>query len=228
MDKDLGFQINNQGFINESYSLTIRDYYDIVTLMKLVKSLALPLLIALIFILSAKNAEASNLYLIPNPQNLKIGDKTQVTIKLNTQEENVNALAANLSFNADKLEVEAINTTNVFPILAEQAIEGNLIRLAQGSVNPISGDVSIATITFKVKGSGSANLSFKEGSAAPRFTDSSDSLNLIQSQGTILNITDSMVINEAGPSAIPVAIQTRSQTLSFVSIWNLVLNWFNS
>ncbi len=190
--------------------------------MKPMKFLVLPILIALIFTLSAKSAEASNLYLSTPSNQIQNGDSFQVDVRLNTQNEDLNAVQSNLNFPADKLEIVSITQTNSFPILAEQTVSGGLIQLAQGSLSPVNGDVPVATITFKAKSAGTANLSFNTDSAAPRFADSSDSLDLAQSSG--INLT----INEAGPSATPVATQTQSQTLSFASIWNLISKLFNS
>src|SRR5260221_7884367 len=122
----------------------------------------LPLLIALIFSLSAKPAEASTLQFSTDSQKIQLGDTFQVNVKLNTQNEAVNALATNISYPSDKLEVISISTANTFPILAEQIVDGNSIKLAQGSVDPVNGVFSVATVTFKAKGLGNANLSFAE------------------------------------------------------------------
>lgn len=135
--------------------------------------------------LAARSAFASNLYLFPQSANIPYGEVLTVNIGLNTYGESVNGVSAYLSYPTDKVEVAWISYGSSFPIQAEESVDNGLIRISRGSIEGENGNVSIATIGLKGKSYGSASLSFVDGSYAPRASDSSDSLNLMQSAGGI-------------------------------------------
>jgi len=103
----------------------------------------------------SKNKEAS-LYLSPPEGHYKIGDEFTVDVIMNTAGNNVNAVAAYLSYAKDKLEAISIDTSNsVFNIKWEELInplEGKIkigLSIPTPGVNVYNGKV--ATIKFKAK-----------------------------------------------------------------------------
>src|SRR5438270_13860496 len=79
------------------------------------------------------NTYASTLTLTSNETQLNVGDTVSVQIILNTEGEDINAVAANLSYPGDKLEVVSIDSTPLLPMVVEQTAMNNLINTAQGS-----------------------------------------------------------------------------------------------
>lgn len=128
------------------------------------------------FLCLTKTSFASTLYLSPGKTNVGIGSVTYVRVILNTAGESVNGVSAYLSYPADKLEVSGISYGGSFNIAAEGSYGGGGIRISRGSMSGVSGAVTVATIGFRGKSLGTAGVSFIGGSAAPRTSDSSDSL----------------------------------------------------
>lgn len=126
---------------------------------------------------------ASTLYLSPQSANIPAGGTISVQVRLNTQGESINGVSAYLSYPSDKLDVASIGYGGSFSIAAEGAYGGGGIRISRGSISGVVGDVNIATVSFRGKSQGVATVSFIGGSAAPKTSDSSDSLNLGGSGG---------------------------------------------
>lgn len=128
-----------------------------------------------LFLITPGVVSASNLYLSPASGTVGLGGTISVRINLNTGGEGVNGVTAVLAYPADQLEVAGISYSNTFGIAAEGSSGGGAIRISRGNINPVSGNVNLATISFKGKAPGSATVSFVGGSAVPRASDSSDS-----------------------------------------------------
>ncbi|MBI2338398.1 carboxypeptidase regulatory-like domain-containing protein [Candidatus Daviesbacteria bacterium] len=141
-----------------------------------------------IFFILPKTSFASTFYLSPGGGSVYTGGVTSVQIRLSTGGDAVNGASAYLSYPADKLDVAWVSGGSAFAIEAEKSFGGGIIKVSRGSINPVSGDVNVATIGFKGKSAGSAAVSFIGGSAAPRASDSSDSLNLGGSRGGVYNV----------------------------------------
>lgn len=143
---------------------------------------------AFIFLLLPKSAFASTLYLSPGGGTIYTGGVTSVQIRLSAGGDAVNGVSAFLSYPADKLDVAWVSAGGAFAIDAERTYGGGIIKVSRGNINPVSGDVNVATIGFRGKSAGSAAVSFIGGSQAPRASDSSDSLNLGGSRGGVFNV----------------------------------------
>lgn len=141
------------------------------------------------FYFLAPEATASTLYLSPGSINIPQGSTVSVSVGINTAGESVNGVSAYLSYPADKLEVAWISYGSRFDIAAEGVYGGGSIRISRGSISGVVGSVNIATVGFKGKQQGTATVAFVGGSAAPRSSDSSDSLNLGSSAGGTYTIT---------------------------------------
>ena len=139
--------------------------------------LIIPIFIISSIVLSG-SAFASTLHLSPSSSTVGVGSTMSVQVRLNTAGESVNGISAYLSYPADKLDVAWISYGSAFSIAAEGAYGGGGIRISRGNISGVSGNLLIATIGFRGKAQGSGTVSFIGGSAAPRASDSSDSLNL--------------------------------------------------
>jgi len=126
---------------------------------------------------------ASTLSLSPGGGTVGVGGALSVRVVLNAGRDSVNGISAYLSYPQDKLDVSYVSPGGSFPIEAENSFGGGIIKISRGSINAVGGSVTVATIGFKGKSQGSATVSFIGGSAAPRASDSSDSLSLGGSSG---------------------------------------------
>ena len=116
---------------------------------------------------------AANFYLSPTALTVNQNQQFSVDVIVNTGGDSVNAAQANLSYEANKLEVIAISSTNsAFEIEAENSASAGSINIGRGTLTAKSGDLLIATITFKaLLGSGSTTLNFTSGTEALRVSD---------------------------------------------------------
>jgi len=89
----------------------------------------------------------------------------------------VNAVQASLAFPAGALAIQSVDTgRSAFRVQARQdAQEGHLL-LALGSLEPLSGRLPLATVTFESRATGVARVFFTQGSLALRAADSGDVL----------------------------------------------------
>jgi hypothetical protein len=104
----------------------------------------------------APKNKGAYLYLFPREGHYKVGDEFTVDVIVNTAGNNVNAVAAYLSYPKDKMETISIDTSNsVFSIKFEDLInplEGKIkigLAIPTPGVNVYNGKV--ATIKFKAK-----------------------------------------------------------------------------
>lgn len=168
------------------------------------KNIFLVIFIVGIFLLLPQSIFASTLSLSPGKTTIPIGGTVAVSVRLNAGGDPVNAISAFLSYPADKLDVTYVSPGSAFAIGAENTYGGGTIKISRGSLNGVSGSVNVATIGFKGKAAGVANVSFIGGSSAPRASDSSDSLNLSGSSGGTFTV--------GGIAATPVPKNTTAPT----------------
>lgn len=144
--------------------------------------------------------EAANYYLSPSSTKIGVGETTGVQVRLNTNKEVVNAVSAYVSYPSDKLEVAYVSYSgSAFAIAAENTFGGGLVKISRGNVSGVLGDLRVATIGFRAKTTGSANIGFTSGSAIVRESDSTNILN--GSSGSILNVTKESQASAASPDS---------------------------
>jgi len=181
----------------------------------------LPAILLATSLLFPAAASASTLYLSPGSGSIGVGSVLSVQVRLNTAGEGVNAVSVVLSYPTDKLDVSYVSGSGTFAIEAEKSFGGGIIKISQGNINPVSGNVSVATIGFRGKSLGAAAVSFIGGSAVPRASDSSDSYS--GGSGGTYNVVAS-VPNQGGTSATggvasPVAV--KAPKITDVQVTNL-------
>ncbi|HEX7456605.1 MAG TPA: hypothetical protein VF303_04020 [Candidatus Nanoarchaeia archaeon] len=121
----------------------------------------------LIFNPSVAQAGGS-IYLSPGGQSVSQGSTFYVSVRVNTGGSSVDAVQANVSYPADKLDYLGVGYGGTgFEIQAESSGGGGSVRMGRGTLSAKSGDQLIGTITFKAKvSSGSAWVGFTSGSEA--------------------------------------------------------------
>jgi len=123
-------------------------------------------------------AGASTISLSPSAGTYGLDQTFQVSIMLDTNGEAVNAVQADLSFPADKLEVTGLDyRTGAFLLLVLDHSYDNAagqVHVAGGLPSPgFTGTAGrVATVTFKTKAAGTANVTLDATSAVLRNADS--------------------------------------------------------
>ena len=183
------------------------------------------LLVLFTILLLPKIALASTLNLSPGSGSVGVGGSLTVQVRLNSGE-GVNGVSAYLSYPSDKLDVSYVSGSGTFAIEAENSFGGGVIKISRGSINPVSGNVSIATIGFKGKATGTATVGFIGGSAAPRASDSSDSLNLAGSSGGTYSIVAGAVSTVSPIQTTPAnsSLLTPAIVISDIKVTNIATN----
>lgn len=190
------------------------------------------------FFFIATPALASTLSLSPGGGSISTGGTTYVQVRLNTGGESVNGVSAYLSYPADKVDVVSVSYGGAFPIAAEGSYGGGGIRISRGSISGASGNLVIATVGFRGKAPGaSATVSFIGGSAAPRTSDSSDSLSGTSGgtytivQGTVPSSTSKKQSTTPQPTTGPADTQAPTitdVTITEISTQSAVITWKTS
>ncbi|MCL4366614.1 hypothetical protein M1563_00355 [Patescibacteria group bacterium] len=184
---------------------------------KLCKYFTSTFFLVVIYLAFGQTASASTLYLSPGSANVGVGGVISVQVRLNTAGEAVNAVSAVLTYPQDKVDVAWISYgSSAFSIAAEGSYGGGAIRISRGNINGVTGNVNVATIGFKGKALGKATVAFVGGSAAPRATDSTDSLVLGSSAGGVYTVVQSL------PTPTPKPLE--ALTISDVSVSNITKN----
>ena len=106
---------------------------------------------------------AGSIYLSPASATIAKDSYFSVSVRVNA--DTVDAVQANLSYPADKIDFTGLSYGGTgFEIQAEGSGGGGSIRIARGATSAKSGDVLVATISFRAKvDSGSATVSFTSG-----------------------------------------------------------------
>ncbi len=108
---------------------------------------------------------AAILYLTPQTQNIYQGDSLLMEIRIDTEDEEINIVEANLNFPADLLLVNDISSGNsIINLWAQTPDQDSLgeIFFVGGITNGFKGDGLLAKISFLAKDIGQAKRSLKE------------------------------------------------------------------
>lgn len=162
---------------------------------------------------------AGNLYLTPGSLTGGSGSNISVSIRANITSDTVNAVQANLTYPADKLDFVGINAaSSPFNIQAESTGGGGFVKVARGIVGTgVTGDRLIAVVTFKVKqNSGTASIGFAGDSALVSGTSNSNVLS-----GTS---GSTVTFSKAVPTPIPTIQATNSIEVSEINVAEVTYN----
>ena len=109
-------------------------------------------------------SKATNLYLMPQSQTVYQGDSFIVELRINTEDEEINAVEIGLTFPVDLLEVVDFSKGNSILTLwlAEPKIQKGEISFLGGAPGGFKGDGLLAKISFLGKEIRKSEISFKE------------------------------------------------------------------
>ncbi len=180
------------------------------------------LIFFLLFFL-ALTTQAAILTLNPNSGSFSVGSTFDLSLFLNTEGESVNAIEVGLSFPADKLQLVSpstgksiISVWTAQPTFNNQTGRVNLQGGIPGGVNVSSG--LFTTLTFRVKGVGSAILKFLDQTRV-LLNDGLGTDALKQTEGAILKLT-------LPPPAGPIVVsETHSDQSRWYSNRTAILKW---
>ncbi|MDP2720567.1 MAG: hypothetical protein Q8O75_01355, partial [bacterium] len=152
-------------------------------------------------------------------QSVYQGSTFYVSVRVNTGGASVDTVQANLSYPADKLDFLGLSYGGTsFEIQAEGSGGGGSVRMGRGTISAKSGDLLVATISFKARvTSGSATVSFVGGTEADR-------------AGTVIVSATSggtYMFTQPPPPPTPVPKDTTAPKISDIKIVNIGLNTAN-
>ena len=119
----------------------------------------------LLFTFCSSPVRAATFSLNPRSANVNVGDNLAVVISLDTQGKQVNGAQAVVTFSSSFLELSSVSFTNLFPSNFPGNID-NAVGKAQfgsGTNSPgafVTGSSNWATLNFRAKAQGSAQLKF--------------------------------------------------------------------
>jgi chitodextrinase len=133
----------------------------------------LPAVIALGYVISTSHAASGTLYLAPSTAIVANGATVTVQVRESSGADPVNAVQANLSYDATKLDFVNIDSTaSAFATEAEATGGAGSVRIARGNITALTGDQLVTNVTFRSKiTTGSAAVDISAGSAIVRSTD---------------------------------------------------------
>lgn len=145
----------------------------------------LPVFVVLFFLFLAfpdKSFATSTLYFSPSSGSLSKGQNLTVYVRVNSGQENINAVSANLLYPASQFAINSVTVNeSVLPVVAEKVVGGGIIKISGGSYTPFSGDKLLATVNLNVNSDVSvASLGFGEDSAVVRSGDNMNDLSVRQ------------------------------------------------
>lgn len=119
----------------------------------------------------ADETPSATLYLSPSSTTVKQGDTLTVDMRENSGDDKINAADIYLSYPFDRVEIVSVINSSAFNLVLKNKYDGGLIRLTAAAFDPpskkthVTGDQSIATITFKaLASSGTADFRFEKES----------------------------------------------------------------
>ncbi|MBI2577262.1 MAG: hypothetical protein HYV77_00250 [Candidatus Wildermuthbacteria bacterium] len=183
---------------------------------KLFFFLGLNTLAALLFAgmpIETRAAEAT-LFLTPSSGTIKMGGSLSVTIMVNTQGENVNAVAAYFAYPQDKFDVTVSTADSALTFITESRAINGRVEISGGLPTPgFSGTKKIATLTLKAKASsGSAELTVAPDSAVLTDVGNSNILNYTASGKGTYSFAPAAIILSPTPALSPSPTATQSPT----------------
>lgn len=180
------------------------------------KTLTLLGLIGVFFTISVTAARAApRLYFSPATGDQTTGETFQVVVKVDTGEEEVAAADAIISFDSTKLKVNQVSKGDFFPEFSYdlENSEGKLSiwGMVETTLELVSGEGDLATITFDAESSGEAAVSFlcEEGNDTDSAIWDSSGNDLIDCAS---NGSGSYTIGETGTTSSPTSTPTLTPT----------------
>ena len=137
-------------------------------------------------------AASATMTLVPSSQSVNIGDLVTMQVRENSSTDTVNAVQANLTFDATRLQYVSVDETgSAFGLVVASTAGSGTLSIARGTSGgapPVSGDNLVTTVTFRALTAGSVPIAIAAGSVVVRSTDNVDILAV--KNGTTLTLAD--------------------------------------
>jgi chitodextrinase len=172
--------------------------------------------IGVIFISFSLAATPGTMSLTPATAQVAVGSTFTVRINEDSLTDTVNAVQADLTYDATKLEFVSADAANSqFTVQAQNDGGSGKVSIARGATTPVSGVQLVSTLTFKALAPGSTAISFANTSLL--LTSSSNANILTNTYGATVTVVDN-----AAPS-VPGTITGSGATVN-----SMTLNWVAS
>jgi hypothetical protein len=184
----------------------------------------------ILFFFVARSASAASLSLVPQSGAFSVGQSFTETVYISSPDESMNAAQGTISFPTDKLSVLSVSKSNSIMTLWPQdpsfSNKDGVINFGGIRVNPgFQGSMGdVITITFDVKNTGKADISFVSGS-------------ILANDGKGTNILSGMnnsLVSLVAPSSVPSSVSVGSVLSSNLSPLRVTSvpsvsqgNWYN-
>ena len=122
------------------------------------------------------HSATAKMYLSPASKTVNVGVKFTVAVRIDSGSVKVNAVQANLSYPASKLDFVSISAGGTaFPAALEESGGAGSVKIARMlPADSVKGDKLVVSVTFKAKNEGSASVSYIAGSYIVRSSDNQE------------------------------------------------------
>ncbi len=127
---------------------------------------------------AAVQSGSAALSVTPASETVQKGKTFTVTVWADTQDQSANAVQANLTYPADKLDFQSVDgSESTYEIQADSNGGGGTVTIARGQVGGVIGKHIVAKINFVAKvDTGTSEIKFADTSSIIRSTDNSNIL----------------------------------------------------
>jgi chitodextrinase len=163
------------------------------------------------YLLAASHAAGTaTISLSPASSNVSLGSSFTVTIVENSGTTAVNAVQANLSYDQTKFQFVSVDTsTSPFTLTAQSSGGNGTVNIAIATSTPVTGQQTVAKVTFTAIGLGSTPIDFAAGTGIADATNNTDVLGT--STGGSYTIADT-----TAPS-VPTALTATTRTATSIA-----------
>ena len=171
-------------------------------------------------------AASVNMYLSSPSTLVAKGHTLSVGVHVNSGDTAINAVQANLTYPSDKLDFVSIASSSAFPVESENNGGNGAIRIGRGVIGSVKDDQLIATITFKAKAVGTAEVNFATSSSATE--PGNNKLVSASTTGSQYTITDEAATAQSGTSHDVTPPKITEVKVSDINYSSVKLTWKTS
>lgn len=164
----------------------------------------------------AHAAHAATMYVVVDKDAVKIGDQVTATVRIDSEDQGINAAQGTLQFSKDILEATGVDkSSSVFRFWLEEPAFSNdagQVSFVGGTSTGVTGkSLTVLRVTFKVKGVGKASVVFSDGAVAASDGSGTNVLSALRGV-SITSAPSSEVAPPLPPSTAPAATTTPVET----------------
>ncbi len=181
------------------------------------------ILFLFILFFSAQNVFAADLNLSPSSGTYKVGDTITVKILLSTGGESANAVSGSLKFSQDILSLNSVSKSgSLITLWAQEPTYSNSLGTIDMEGVILSGYTgssgTVATLSFKAKSTGSANIKFNSSSV---LANDGQGTNIISKSGQANFTINTAPVKETPPVTAPAPVVEKDKPAPSIQIEEL-------